>query len=175
MLFRSHLRLLTNELIEKIKELEATNRRLLEVQEAERCRLARELHDELGQLLATVNNKLHAAKQLAGPHSLVQLEACSVMVQQATEQVRKLAFDLRPAILDVLGLEPALHFLADRHRQQTGVPYLVQVGQLRHHCSPQAAGAVAQLTPAADLDSHRPHPGGPARRNLRPSAPSRVN
>jgi signal transduction histidine kinase len=94
--------------------------RLLTVQEEERRHLARELHDELGQVLATINCHLHAAKGAAGAAALPRLEACGKLLQHAGEQVRSLALELRPALIDVLGLEATLRWLAERHQQRTG-------------------------------------------------------
>ncbi len=106
--------------------LQALSRRLVEVQEEERRHLARELHDEIGQVLAAINFQLHAAKGLAGAAALARLEECARLVQQAGEQVRGLALELRPAMLDVLGLEAALHWLAERHQQRTGCEVRVE-------------------------------------------------
>jgi signal transduction histidine kinase len=133
----AHLCLLTNKITEKMKEVEAMNRRLLDAHEAERSRLARELHDELGQLLATVNYRLDAAKALAGPAVLPQLEECSAILQQATAQVRNLSFELRPVLLEVLGLEAALHYLAEHHRARAGQEVEIQLAPV-HVASEQA-------------------------------------
>jgi signal transduction histidine kinase len=121
-----HLGLLTDKITQKMDELheysarlQSLSRRLLEVQEAERSRLARELHDELGQVLATVNYQLHALKEFAGPAALPRLEECSATLQRAVEQVRDLSLELRPVLLEALGLEAALCYLAEQHGQRT--------------------------------------------------------
>lgn len=108
-----------NELHEYSERLQSLSRRLLEIQEAERSRLARELHDELGQLLATVNYQLHALKELAGPAALPRLEECSATLQRAAERVRDLSLELRPVILEALGLEAALRYMAEHHGERT--------------------------------------------------------
>jgi PAS domain S-box-containing protein len=100
--------------------LQALSRRLVEVQEEECRHLARELHDEIGQVLATINFHLHAAKSLTGAAAQGQLEECTTLLQQAGEQVRSLALELRPTVLDSLGLEATLRWLAERHCQRTG-------------------------------------------------------
>ncbi len=109
--------------------LQALSRRLLEVQEAERRHLARELHDEFGQLLSAVNLHLHAARGLAGEAARPRLDECATLLQQAGEQVRSLALELRPTMLDTLGLAAALRWLAEQHQQRTGIEVQV-VGHL---------------------------------------------
>ena len=108
-----------SKLHEYSERLQSLSCRLLEVQEAERSRLARELHDELGQVLATVNYQLHALKEFAGPAALPRLEECSATLQRAVEQVRDLSLELRPVLLEALGLEAALCYLAEQHGQRT--------------------------------------------------------
>jgi signal transduction histidine kinase len=95
-------------------------RRLLEVQEEERRHLARELHDEFGQVLASITLHLHAARSMAGDAATPRLNECASLLQQAGEQVRNLALELRPAMLDTLGLAPTLRWLASHHQQRTG-------------------------------------------------------
>jgi PAS domain S-box-containing protein len=101
------------ELREYSERVHTLSHQLLAVQEEERRHLARELHDELGQVLATINFQLHAAKRLAGAAALPRLEECAKLLQQAGEQVRSLALELRPTMLDVLGLEATLRWLCE--------------------------------------------------------------
>jgi two-component system sensor histidine kinase UhpB len=100
--------------------LQALSHRLLEVQEEERRHLARELHDEFGQLLSAISLHLHAARALAGAPALSRLDECARLLQQAGEQVRNLALELRPTMLDTLGLEATLRWVAEQHQQRTG-------------------------------------------------------
>lgn len=111
------------------ERVQALSRRLMSAQEDERCRLARELHDEFGQVLATITLHLHAAKGLAGEAARPRLEDCAALLRQAGEQVRGLALNLRPAMLETLGLESTLRSLAEQHRQRTGAEAQV-VGHL---------------------------------------------
>jgi signal transduction histidine kinase len=96
------------------------SRRLLEVQEEERRHLARELHDEFGQLLATIALHVHAARRLAGAPAQSRLDECMALLHRAGGQVRSLALELRPAMLETAGLDATLRWLAERHRQRTG-------------------------------------------------------
>jgi PAS domain S-box-containing protein len=109
--------------------LQALSRRLVNVQEEERRHLARELHDEFGQVLATITLHLHAVRGLAGDAARPQLDECAKLLQKAGEQVRSLALELRPTMLDTLGLEATLRWLAEQHQQRTGCQVQV-VGHL---------------------------------------------
>jgi PAS domain S-box-containing protein len=115
------------------KRLQHLSRRLLAVQEEERRHLSRELHDEFGQLLATITVQLHAAKRVAGEAAQSILEECTALLQRAGGEVRSLALELRPAMLDTAGLEAALRWLADQHQQRTSIATEV-VGHLNDVC-----------------------------------------
>jgi signal transduction histidine kinase len=106
---------------ESADRLQTLSRRLLEVQESQRRHLARELHDEIGQMLTGL-------RLLLKPNGAVFLETVEARCEQARalvdellERVRRLSFDLRPAALDHLGLLPALLALFERYTEQTGV------------------------------------------------------
>ncbi len=94
--------------------LQDLSRQLLETQEAERRRLARELHDEIGQLLTG----LKLALDLGAAAGLSEAQA---LVADLIAKVRTLSLDLRPAMLDDLGLLPALKWLFDRYTAQTQI------------------------------------------------------
>jgi signal transduction histidine kinase len=94
--------------------------RLMEVQETERRHLARELHDEIGQLLTGLRLML----RLNGDSDKsieARLEQARTTVDDLLGRVRGLSFDLRPADLDYLGLLPALLALFERYTAQTRV------------------------------------------------------
>jgi signal transduction histidine kinase len=97
-------------------------RRVVEGQEIERKRLARELHDETGQALTSI---------LLGLKSLEQderVEALRELVVSTLQDVRRLAVELRPAALDDFGLAAALERLAETHRAHEGVAIDVEIG-----------------------------------------------
>jgi two-component system sensor histidine kinase UhpB len=111
------------------QRLQALSRQLLTIQERERQRIARELHDQLGHALATINLAVHAARRLAGPDAQPELDRCTTLVHQAGDQVRALARELRPPLLEEQGLEATLRALAARHAHATGHDVAV-LGQL---------------------------------------------
>ncbi len=99
--------------------LEAVSVRLVDVQESERRRIARELHDEIGQALTGL--KLQLEMSTAGAGATDGLRSACLTAQRLIEQVRDLSLDLRPAMLDDLGLVPALLWHIERYTARTGV------------------------------------------------------
>jgi len=98
------------------------SRRLVDALETERQRLARELHDDIGQSLTLIKLRLQAVQQL--PPEMdpsPQLEAVIKAVEHTLERVRALSQDLRPAVLDDLGLVPALRSYIQRLCQHSGL------------------------------------------------------
>jgi PAS domain S-box-containing protein len=98
------------------------SRRLIAAQESERGRIARELHDQVGQMLTALKLNLHAIQSARdeGEVSLL-IEDNLKMLDGALEQVRDLSVGLRPPLLDDLGLVTALHWFVDHQAQRTGV------------------------------------------------------
>ncbi len=102
--------------------LQMFSRHLIEAQEDERRRIARELHDQIGQILTAVKMNLHTVQQFcqgseAGSYVKDNIEA----VDEALRLVRDLSVDLRPPILDDLGLTTALRWYVDRYTKRTGL------------------------------------------------------
>ena len=89
------------------------SRRLLEQQEHERAALARELHDQLGQSLVAI---LMNIRRIEGDTS-----ESTQIIKTMIEQVRTMAFELRPSSLDEFGLDEALRNLVTRHGERAGV------------------------------------------------------
>ena len=93
--------------------LRALSRRLLEVQEEERARLARDLHDDIGQALTALKIQLESLARGAGPLASRVLE-CVETTRHTLERVRQLSLSLRPLQLDDLGLVAAVRSYLDR-------------------------------------------------------------
>jgi GAF domain-containing protein len=100
--------------------LQGLSGRLMEVQEAERRHLARELHDEIGQLLTGLRLTLDVPEP---PSRAVRegLGQAQALVEELLERIRALSLDLRPSILDDLGLLPALLGHVERYTGQTKI------------------------------------------------------
>jgi signal transduction histidine kinase len=109
-------------------------RRVVEAQELERARLARELHDETGQALTSILLGLKPLEQAATSDE-VRTAVADVreLVVSTLQSVRRLAVELRPSALDHFGLEAAVERLAETFREQSGlaVDLETQVGSER--------------------------------------------
>jgi signal transduction histidine kinase len=103
------------------ERLQALSRRVVEVQEEERRHLARELHDEVGQILSAISINLQTVKSASDAAFWPRLEENISLVDRAIHQVRSLAFELRPAMLDDLGLAATVRWYADRQAQRAGL------------------------------------------------------
>jgi two-component system sensor histidine kinase UhpB len=92
----------------------------LAAQEAERLRVARELHDEIGQSLTAVTIKAERAADGDGAHAVEALRSVADSVRESLDEVRRLARELRPEALDDLGLVNALIALCNRMSSADG-------------------------------------------------------
>jgi PAS domain S-box-containing protein len=98
---------------------EALSRKLVDAQESERRRIARELHDEVGQMLTGLSLILKSAP--TAPASGKRLAEAQALIHDLTARVREMSLALRPAMLDDLGLLAALLWQFERYTSQTGV------------------------------------------------------
>jgi signal transduction histidine kinase len=99
------------------RRLAALSKRLLEVQEAERREVARELHDEMGQLLTGLLFRIEGHDGSTGDLK----GEIKAIVNDLISRVHNLSMTLRPPMLDALGLLPALNWQVDRFQTQTGI------------------------------------------------------
>jgi two-component system sensor histidine kinase UhpB len=157
---------------ERTRDLDSANRnlrrlsqRILEIQESERHRIARELHDEIGQqltgikmLLDSLDERLrHGPDDDSGappsdaraPSPIEQLAELRAIVANTLEGVRDLSLDLRPAVLDSLGLLPALRWLFERYTHQTGVQVDFAAEELTHRLPTHLEAGVYRLVQEA--------------------------
>jgi signal transduction histidine kinase len=102
------------------KRLESLSRRLIQAEEDQRRRIARELHDEIGQALTAL--KINVQEVVGGNgDDRRRLAESAGIVEQVLQQVRGMALDLRPSLLDDLGLAPALQWYVRRQAERTGL------------------------------------------------------
>ena len=100
-------------------QLQALSHRQAEVQEQERRALARELHDEIGQLLTGLKFMLESAGENGG--SAARLEQAKGVLNELMSRVRNLSMNLRPPMLDDFGLLATLLWQIERYQSQTGI------------------------------------------------------
>lgn len=103
------------------ERLKALSRRLVEVQEAERRYIARELHDEIGQLLTGLKLTLDMCVRLPADEVARNLDEAREVVNELITRGRELSLVLRPTMLDDLGLLHALLWHLERYTTQTGI------------------------------------------------------
>ena len=118
-LLQSHQRL-ELEVERRTKALRTLSARLLHTQDDERRRLARELHDSLGQYLAALSINLDLI-QSNSPEVTRQLSEARETLQQCIQETRTLSYLLHPPLLDEMGLESALRWYVEGFGQRSGI------------------------------------------------------
>lgn len=103
------------------EQLQLLSRRLLQLQETERRAIARELHDEIGQMLTALRLLLTIKPGVPQGKALSRVTDARAVVQNLFERVSALALDLRPAMLDELGLVGSLPGLFRRYTKRTNI------------------------------------------------------
>ncbi len=111
---------------QNFRQTSATWRQLNERLEGEAKRIAHALHDEAGQLLATVHICLADIARTLPPRHRRQIQEVRRVLDQIEEQLRRISHELRPTILDDLGLVPALEFLAEGVAKRAGLAVAVE-------------------------------------------------
>ncbi len=128
----------TRELNEANAELKAREeargellRKLITAQEDERKRIARELHDETTQALAVLVMGLDAAQDAIHSGKTPRLDEVKAIAVRTLEDVHRIILDLRPSVLDDLGLLSAIQWYADRALATRGIAARCEFGELR--------------------------------------------
>ena len=112
-------------------------KRVIHAQEEERKRIARELHDETGQALASLMVGLRNTEEVNDPEEMRQrLQDLRQVLAVTLDRLRRLAFDLRPSILDDLGLVAALRRYVQQYQERFGITVELQVVGLENQRLP---------------------------------------
>ncbi len=98
--------------------------KMIEGEEQERKRLARELHDGINQMLASVNYRLHSAKVKYGSDSSLKeyIDELLVDLSKTMEEVRRMSHNLHPKALEEFGFNAAVKRLGEQFEERTGIP-----------------------------------------------------
>ena len=118
------------ELLETNRQLQALSAALQHVREEERTRIARELHDELGQLLTGIRMEISwlGGRLTSGPQALVdKVSAVKGQIDQTIVSVRRISSELRPLVLDDLGFSAAANWFVDQFSARTGIKVHLQL------------------------------------------------
>ena len=114
----------------KTRQLEALNARMILLQDEERRRIARELHDSVGQLLAAIS--MNSARVEAESHKLSPgvarlVDENAAIVQEASKQIRTISYLLHPPLLDETGLASALRWYVDGFSQRSKIDAKLEI------------------------------------------------
>ena len=143
------------ELRKAVTQLRSLSRRILDIQEAERRRIANELHDELGQALTAIKISLQSPNRVAA-QSAAEIDAASVAaVETALQQVRRLALALRPSVLDDLGLVAALRWLAEQAGANGDLVATLDAAELPSRLAPDIETACFRIVQEALANARR--------------------
>jgi signal transduction histidine kinase len=137
----AQLNLTYDELRGSREELRALSLHVEQVREQDRTRISREIHDELGQALTALKMDLARLSRQNGDGDMAGTSRAVAMVDHMIASVRRIAAELRPQILDDLGLLPALEWQAQDFASRTGV-------KSRFRCTGTAAGIDAERSTA---------------------------
>jgi two-component system sensor histidine kinase UhpB len=133
------------------QDLHALTRRLVQAEELERRRIARELHDRVGQNLSALNINLDIVlRQLEDAQSRRRLEDSLALVDATLQSIENVMADLRPPLLDEYGLGAALAWYAEEYAQRTGIAVSVDnAHDAARALRPEAAVALFRIAQEA--------------------------
>ena len=123
------------ELMETNRELEALSQKLIRSQEDERRRIARDLHDQVGQILTALKMSLEmlALQDSVGPSELAKT---TLLANEALSQTRTLTTSLHPHILEDLGLVPAVRWLAEHYVEPLSLAVEIETNVVPERANP---------------------------------------
>lgn len=112
---------LTSRLAARTRQLERLSVRMVRQHEEERRRISLELHDETAQAFAAVKLQLGVLRESVEPELVPRMDRVLELVDTGMASIRSVTRDLRPPLLDELGLLPALHALVEGFGERTGI------------------------------------------------------
>lgn len=112
---------------DRTRELERLQRRMLKQHEDERRRISLHLHDETAQVFTAVRLRLGLLREKAAADTAEDLDRAVALLDDGLASIRSVTQDLRPVLLDDLGLAPALRALAEESANRFGLVLEVQV------------------------------------------------
>ena len=130
------------------EQLRALAAHLQSVREEERTRVAREIHDELGQALTAIKLDLTALLRDLSTNQEPAVRHCQSILKlldEAIQSVRRIATDLRPGVLDDLGLVAAVEWAAEEFQARTGIQCHVSLPDVDIAMDPERATALFRI------------------------------
>jgi len=121
-------------------QLQALSQQLMQVQEQERRRLAHDLHDEMGTALTALKMNLQTMQRVADTAQVTtSLSDSFSILDSLLKRVRDLSLDLRPSLLDDLGLVPAIRWYVTRQAERAGIQARVDAESFSRELSAETA------------------------------------
>ena len=143
----------------RLEERERLRRQLLgkviSAQEDERKRVARELHDETSQTLAALGMGVDMAMATCEPETRHRLADVRRLVDRMDTELHRLIVNLRPSVLDDLGLAAAIQWFAERHLGSAGIAVRCEVGDLDERLPPDTETALFRAVQEAIVNVSR--------------------
>jgi signal transduction histidine kinase len=160
---RLHTTLLRQQLFDRqreymLREVQELAGRLLRLQDDERRRIGRELHDSTAQLLAALElnlDRLAANGGQLGPQTLALVKECIELAHQCSAELRTTSYLLHPPLLDELGLLSALRWLADGLRHRSDIHVELQLPQTMERLPLERELALFRVAQEALSNVHR--------------------
>jgi PAS domain S-box-containing protein len=134
------------------EDLRRVSAEMLRLQDEERRRIGRDLHDSTGQSLAALEielAQLERERQKLSPHGREQLEHCMRLARQCSTEIRTASYLLHPPLLDELGLSSALRWLADGLRARSGLELRLELPDAVPGVAPEEELALFRVTQEA--------------------------
>lgn len=135
------------------RNLQRLSDQLIKAQEAERARISRELHDEIGQALTAVKINLDTIKKdISGCGTAASrevFEETETLAEHILDQIHQISLDLRPSILDDLGLVPTLNWYVKRYGQRTGIKIEFSPGGFKERFDPELETVIYRVVQEA--------------------------
>lgn len=144
------------ELLASQQQQQALSRQLIELLEAERSHLARELHDEAGQALTAIKMNLQAVRrEVSGERTLKRIDDALDISDETIAGLRRLALNLRPSLLDDLGLVTALRWLTEKGGRPSELEIVFDAEELQPRPDPQIETACFRIAQEALTNVYR--------------------
>lgn len=129
--------------------LRGHSRRVVEAEEIERARIARELHDQIGQSLTGLKLLLGQAARAPSPRRQALIEEAQGVINETLDHVRDLSLELRPSMLDDLGLLPTVQWHIRRYSSHTGIAVTLEHRGVKKRFTPEIETAVYRIVQEA--------------------------
>jgi PAS domain S-box-containing protein len=135
----------TTELARANAQLQGYAARMVRIQEDEKKRIARDLHDQIGQSLTALKLIINQASRLTSEQTKQTLTEAQKVLSELMGQVREMSLNLRPSMLDDLGLLPALAWHIERFENQTKIKVIFNHQGLQQKFPPEIAEAAYRV------------------------------